>query len=83
MMEMLSFDDITAVYTVDRSGDLKDIQMTFAMEMTVPAEEGAAPMVMTMDYDMTMTVNATGDSVRITFPNFSNFEEVTVPEIAA
>ena len=32
---------------------------------------------------MTMTVNATGDSVRITFPNFSNFEEVTVPEIAA
>ena len=83
MMEMLSFDDITAVYTVDRSGDLKDIQMTFSMEMTVPAEEGAAPMVMTMDYDMTMTVNATGDSVRITFPNFSNFEEVTVPEIAA
>lgn len=83
MMEMLSFDDITAVYTVDRSGDLKDIQMTFSMEMTVPAEEGAAPMVMTMDYDMTMTVNATGDSVRITFPDFSDFEELPTPEIAA
>ena len=35
---------------------------------------------MTAAYDMSMTVNATGDSVRITFPDFSNFEEVTVPE---
>ena len=77
------FGDITAVYTVDRSGDLKDIQMTYSIEMTVPAEEGSTPMVMTAAYDMSMTVNATGDSVRITFPDFSNFEEVTAPEIAA
>ena len=83
MMEMLSFDDITAVYTVDRSGDLKDIQMTYSIEMTVPAEEGSTPMVMTAAYDMSMTVNATGDSVRITFPDFSNFEELPIPEIAA
>ena len=34
----------------------------------------------TTAYDMDMTVNATGDSVRITFPDFSSFEEVTVPE---
>ena len=83
MMDMLSFGDITAVYTVDRSGDLKSIQMTFSVEMNVPAEEGGTPMAMTADYDMSMTVNATGDSVRITFPDFSNFEEVTVPEVAA
>ena len=83
MMDMLSFGDITAVYTVDRSGDLKSIQMTFSVEMNVPAEEGGTPMAMTADYDMSMTVNATGDSVRITFPDFSNFEEVTVPETAA
>ena len=38
-------------------------------------------MAMTADYDMSMTVNATGDSVRITFPDFSSFEEVPVPEI--
>ena len=75
------FGDITAVYTVDRSGDLKDIQMTYSIEMTVPAEEGGTPMVMTAAYDMSMTVNATGDSVRITFPDFSSFEEVPVPEI--
>ena len=43
-MDLLSFGDITAVYTVDRSGELKDIQMTFSMEMTVPAEEGGTPM---------------------------------------
>ena len=83
MMDMLTFDDITAVYTVDRSGSLQDIQMTFAMELNIPAEEGSTPMVMTAAYDMTMTVNATGDSVRITFPDFSDFEEVTVPEIDA
>ncbi len=81
MMDMLSFGDITAVYTVDRSGDLKSIQMTFSVEMNVPAEEGGTPMAMTADYDMSMTVNATGDSVRITFPDFSSFEEVPVPEI--
>ena len=81
MMDMLSFGDITAVYTVDRSGDLKSIQMTFSVEMKVPAEEGGTPMAMTADYDMSMTVNATGDSVRITFPDFSSFEEVPVPEI--
>ena len=67
--------------SVDRSGDLKSIQMTFSVEMNVPAEEGGTPMAMTADYDMSMTVNATGDSVRITFPDFSNFEEVPVPEI--
>ena len=83
MMDMLTFDDITAVYTVDRSGSLQDIQMTFAMELNIPAEEGSTPMVMTAAYDMTMTVNATGDSVRITFPDFSAFEEVTMPEIDA
>lgn len=83
MMDMLSFGDITAVYTVDRSGDLKSIQMTFSVEMNVPAEEGGTPMAMTADYDMSMTVNATGDSVRITFPDFSSFEEVPVPEITA
>ena len=55
--------------------------MTFAMELNIPAEEGSTPMVMTAAYDMTMTVNATGDSVRITFPDFSDFEEVTMPEI--
>ena len=81
MMDMLSFGDITAVYTVDRSGDLKSIQMTFSVEMNVPAEEGGTPMAMTADYDMSMTVNATGDSVRITFPDFSSFEEVPVPEV--
>ena len=66
-----------------RTHNLKRIQMTFSVEMNVPAEEGGTPMAMTADYDMSMTVNATGDSVRITFPDFSNFEEVTVPEVAA
>ena len=66
----------------DGDGAIEE-ESTSAMELNIPAEEGSTPMVMTAAYDMTMTVNATGDSVRITFPDFSNFEEVTVPEVAA
>ena len=55
--------------------------MTFSMEMTIPAEEGGTPASMTASYDMDMTINAMGDDVRITFPDFSSFEEVIVPDL--
>ena len=83
MMDQLNFGDVTVVYTVDRNGNLTDVAMTFSMEMTIPAEEGGTPASMTASYDMDMTINAMGDDVRITFPDFSDFEEVTVPETAA
>ena len=83
MMDQLNFGDVTVVYTVDRNGNLTDVAMTFSMEMTIPAEEGGTPASMTASYDMDMTINAMGDDVRITFPDFSGFEEVTVPEVAA
>ena len=42
MMDQLDFGDITAVYTVDRNGDLTDMAMTFSLEMTVPCRGGVA-----------------------------------------
>ena len=38
---------------------------------------------MEVSYDMDVAINALGDDVKITFPDFSGFEEVTVPEVAA
>ena len=34
-----------------------------------------------MAYDMDMTVNATGDDVKITFPDFSDFQEMDLSEM--
>ena len=80
-LDTMNFSDITAVYTVGSDGQVRDMRMQFSVTMgTTP---GAPNESLKMDYDMTVTVNATGDSVRITFPDFSDFEEVTVPETAA
>ena len=83
MMDQLDFSDITAVYTVDRNGDLTDMAMTFSLEMAVPVGEDVEPAAMEVSYDMDVAINALGDDVKITFPDFSGFEEVTVPEVAA
>lgn len=83
LLEQLDFSDVTVVYTIDRNGELSNMSMTFSMEMAVPVGEGIEPASMSVSYDMDVAINALGDAVRITFPDFSNFEEVTVPEIAA
>lgn len=73
------FDKITAVYTMDAKGQMKAVSMTFsvAMELSVPMGDGTISTVSaTMAYDMDMTVNATGDDVKITFPDFSDFQEM-------
>ena len=70
----MEFSDITAVYTVGSDGRLQDMQMQYATTMNMDGE------TVETAYDMTVTVNATGSDVTITFPDFSGFEEVTVPE---
>lgn len=72
--------DITAVYTLDRNGNLKKISMLFDASITaeLPTEEGqAAAMVLGYAYDMTMTLNATGNKVKITWPDFSDYIEIS------
>lgn len=85
----LDIGEITASYTVGSDGKLKSVAMTFsaAMKMDMPGDDGQSiTMNVAYDYDMTMKVNATGSDVKITYPDFSKFQEVDptqVPGLAA
>ena len=77
---------MTATYTVDSKGNMKKVDMTFtaSVKMDVPMEDGQTySMAADYDYDMTMTVNATGKNVKVTFPNFSDFQEIDLSQMAA
>lgn len=85
----LDIGEITVSYTVGSDGKLKSIAMTFsaAMKLDMPGDDGQSITTnVTYDYDMTMKVNATGSDVKITYPDFSKFQEVDptqVPGLAA
>ena len=77
---------MSATYTVDSKGNMKKVDMTFtaSVKMDVPMEDGQSySMAADYDYDMTMTVNATGKNVKVTFPNFSDFQEIDLSQTAA
>ena len=77
---------MTATYTVDSKGNMKKVDMSFtaSVKMDVPMEDGQTySMAADYDYDMTMTVNATGKNVKVTFPNFSDFQEIDLSQMAA
>ena len=78
--EAMEFGDVTAVYTVGRDGRLDSVDMVYSVTMD-GASLGDPTASLTYAYNISMTINATGSGVRITFPDFSDFEEVTVPEI--
>ena len=77
----MSLSDVTVSYTVSSQGKLTGMHMLFSatMKMTLPAD-GQTPaqeLNVACDYDMTMTVKATGSAVKITFPDFSDFTEIS------
>ncbi len=77
---------MTATYTVDSKGNMKKVDMTFtaSVKMDVPMEDGQSySMAADYDYDMSMTVNATGKDVKVTFPDFSDFQEIDPSQMAA
>ena len=58
--------------------------MTFSvsMELDVPLDDGTVSTVSAkMAYDADMTIRATGDDVKITFPDFSDFQEMDLSEL--
>lgn len=76
---------ITATYTVGASGVLQKIHMTFGASLKLNLPEGnspAVPVSAAYEYDMTMTVNATGSAVNITFPDFSDYQEVNAVSVS-
>ena len=78
--------DMTITYVVDHNGVLKNMNMVFSagMEMPMPMEDGTVmSMKLQYDYIVEMTIKATGSSVRIKYPDFSKFTEITYDEMDA
>ncbi len=81
----MHFGKITATYTVDSKGAMKKVAMAFtaSMKMDMPLEDSQAISVTAdYDYDMVMTVNATGKAVKVTFPDFSGYQEIDPGQMA-
>ena len=77
---------MTATYTVDSKGNMKKVDMAFtaSVKMDVSTEDGQSySMAADYDYDMSMIVNATGKDVKVTFPDFSGFQEIDPSQMAA
>ncbi|MDD3346153.1 S-layer homology domain-containing protein [Oscillibacter sp.] len=79
----LSYGDISAVYTVGRDGAIKTIAMVFSASMSMDLGEELGTIAADYDYDMTMTIKATGSAVKITYPDFSKFQEISDSDLAA
>lgn len=73
-IDNLDIGDMTMTVTVSSTGALKNMAMKYGMTMTATA--AGETMSMTADYDMTMKINKTGSNVSITFPDFSDYEEM-------
>ena len=73
-----SMDNSAISYTVGQDGALKSADIDMTLKADVNASDGADSLVMTLtvDMDMTMDVNAMGGSVKISFPDFSDFEKL-------
>ena len=73
----ITIGEITASYTVNAQGRLTTISMKYDMTAHIPADpsDGTEATDASYKYDMTMKVNAVGDAVKITFPDFKDFQE--------
>ena len=76
----MEFSAMQAAYTVNQKGQLKKIELVFSasVEEEIPIDEmgTSLPVTMDYDYDMVMTINATGKAVRIRFPSFADYIEI-------
>ena len=70
--------DSAVSYIVGQDGVLKSaaLDMTLGASMNASDGQESLGMTLTVDMDMTMTVNALGKAVKISFPDFSGFEEI-------
>lgn len=78
-MDMRMTLDASAItYTVDQDGRLKNAAIDMDMKAVMDASQGADTLSvnLSMDMVMTMDVKAMGGAVKISFPDFSGFEEI-------
>ena len=73
-----TLDGSTITYTVDKAGTLKSAGADLTLKAGVDASDGkdALTVGVKLDMDMSMEVKAMGKSVKISFPDFSDFEEL-------
>ncbi|WP_325200722.1 hypothetical protein [Oscillibacter sp.] len=73
-----TLDGSTITYTVDKDGALKSAAVDLALKADLGASDGKDSLTVSvsMDMDMTMDVKALGKAVKISFPDFSDFEEL-------
>lgn len=74
----MTLDTGAITYTVDADGQLKNAAVDMAMKATMDAAQGADTMSVGLSVDMVMTmdIKAMGGAVKISFPDFSGFEEI-------
>lgn len=70
--------DCTYTYTVNSRGQLKNVTAAAKMNMKLDMSEGQETAVMTMgiDMNMEMKVNATGSSVKVSYPDLTKFPDI-------
>ena len=78
MKMSFSLDGGTITYTVDKDGTLKSAAADLALKAGVKASDGKDSLTadVSADLDMTMEVKAMGKAVKISFPDFSGFEDL-------
>ena len=74
----VSLDNSVITYTVGQDGALKGAALAMILGVSMDASDGADAMSLrfTVDMDMTMDIKAMGRDVKISFPDFSGFEEI-------
>ena len=78
----VDMNDITMTVTTDRSGKMKAMTMAFGMAMQMEVEGEVFDVA--YDYDVAVSIKATGSKVKVTFPgNLSSFEEISLEEALA
>lgn len=70
--------DSAITYTVGQDGALKSAALDMTLNAGVNASDGKDNLTVSvnLDMDMTMDIKAMGKSVKISFPDFSDFEEL-------
>lgn len=71
---------LSCLFTVGSDGELESCTADFDLDLVLGlpvTETENAQITAKLQMDMQMDVNATGDDVRISYPSFSNFEDLT------
>ena len=74
----MDLSDCTYTYTVGSKGQLKNMTAVAKLSMKMDMSEGEETVAMAanISMDMAMKVNATGSSVKVSYPDLSKFEDI-------